>query len=1484
MKNLNLIFLTHSKRIAIGVFILISLIITNQSTAGWETLNSMTNNTLWDIKFYDQNTGWITGENGLIQKTTNGGLNWTSQYSGTGNTLRRIKIKNADTLFISGHNGVILRTTNGGSNWVNFPAVGNFYGGMDIWQDSLVYCAGSSLRFAKTTNSGTNWTLGIIPGIPFDVYAVEVIDSSIIYITGSAISGIPRIFRSTNGGLNYTMVYTPTEPQFLGQAFNDIYFLNADTGFACTTNGWIVRTTNTGTTWDTTTLLSGNTLRKIEFLNADTGFVCGSTGSIFGTTNCGQSWMQMNAAVSQSFAGLALSGNYVYVTGQSGILMRSNIEIVPQVEITGAITGNGNYSNLSSAFNAINSSSQAGAVINITLHSSTLETGSGAVLNNGAWSGITISPKAGASVTVTGNVNFGSAVITFNGADNVILDGLNSGGSSLKIQCLGNPGVSGAAVIKFQNDATNNKVKRSTIAGSFSTDFTYPCANIIMGGNSTSAGNDNNVIDDCDIGPAQSTMTTVCAIYFLGTNNGAQDNNNDTIKNCRIYGYHYIYNSSVGIYVGSGNRNIIIKDNKLYQPATLNFFSYIVTHTAIYINNNASSGFEITGNTIGYSSPSQTGNYTIQADSYVTLFGIRFLGANNGIESIISNNTIGGIQGNGMIGMFNAIFIEGGMVSANQNTIGSLTQQSIVMNANNSYHLEFNAIKNTGSSNFTSNSNNIGGITLAQANTAYSYSFNGIWYSSGGNPIWYCNSNIIGGQAANSINITATNHFCILTGINGYSNSGGSPTGTFSLNTIRNMSTIRGAAYGISIFPGSSGVFTVNKNLIHSIRNEGLITTDNYVTGIRAGSFGLAGTFTSNFIHSLSMGSQTGNATGIHLESGNYVLTNNMIRLGINSAGLSEPVNHTIIGINENNGANSFYHNSIYIGGVANSGSANSYCLYSNEQVDTRKHVNNIYNNERSNSGATGKHYSARYFSNVNLTSDYNLFQASGNGGFIGSYGGADILSLSSWKSATLRDNNSITGDPVFVNPTGNSDSVNLHLNSLSPCESAGGLVGSVSMDFDNQVRASLTPVDIGADAGNFITLQSCEALNFDGVNDNVMIPASLSANLTSPSVTEFTIEYWFKGSNIQSAVRIQNGAGYIVAGWGTPGNQKHLISTEGGTAGINVGANVTDGNWHHVAMTWKKNTINGFRSYLDGVLIDQKTSSNINLPNLNTECYLGRFASGSEYTNGTLDEVRIWTRSLAQSEIAANMNTEISSGTGLIACYHFNQGVFPGNNSGITILKDTTSNNYNGSLSGFALSGSSSNWVRPGPVFNPPSLNLDLKVIPEGFYNSATGRLNMKDTVTAYLCSATTPYNVIDSAKAVIDSVTYSGSFTFTEAVPGNYYIKIKHRNCIETWSASPFSITAASGYDITDDSIKAFGNNLKQVNPSPARFAVYSGDVDHNGSISLTDIIDIYNDASGFQTGYKVTDITGDKIVNLNDLTLVYNNSAMFIHTVKP
>ncbi|MEO6695902.1 MAG: hypothetical protein ABIO41_11950, partial [Ignavibacteria bacterium] len=81
------------------------------------------------------------------------------------------------------------------------------------------------------------------------------------------------------------------------------------------------------------------------------------------------------------------------------------------------------------------------------------------------------------------------------------------------------------------------------------------------------------------------------------------------------------------------------------------------------------------------------------------------------------------------------------------------------------------------------------------------------------------------------------------------------------------------------------------------------------------------------------------------------------------------------------------------------------------------------------------------------------------------------------------------------------------------------------------------------------------------------------------------------------------------------------------------------------------------------------------------------------------------------------------------------------------------------------------------------------------------------------------------------------------------------------------------------------AFGNNMKQVDNLPVvRFGIFSGDVNQDGSVDVTDIINIFNDANNFVSGYVSTDVTGDDFVDAADLIITYNNSINFVSVVRP
>ncbi|MFA6582616.1 MAG: hypothetical protein WCS79_12500, partial [Paludibacter sp.] len=100
-------------------------------------------------------------------------------------------------------------------------------------------------------------------------------------------------------------------------------------------------------------------------------------------------------------------------------LFLSVIHTTAQVTIAGSTSEDGTYASLGLAFAAINGNVQTGNNIVIEISSNTTET-STASLSEGVWSSLTIYPTV-TGIMISGNLNF--PLISFNGADNVTLDG-----------------------------------------------------------------------------------------------------------------------------------------------------------------------------------------------------------------------------------------------------------------------------------------------------------------------------------------------------------------------------------------------------------------------------------------------------------------------------------------------------------------------------------------------------------------------------------------------------------------------------------------------------------------------------------------------------------------------------------------------------------------------------------------------------------------------------------------------------------------------------------------------------------------------------------------------------------------------------------------------------------------------------------------------------------------------------------------------------
>ncbi|MCI0473035.1 MAG: hypothetical protein L0Y76_05560, partial [Ignavibacteria bacterium] len=147
---------------------------------------------------------------------------------------------------------------------------------------------------------------------------------------------------------------------------------------------------------------------------------------------------------------------------------------------------------------------------------------------------------------------------------------------------------------------------------------------------------------------------------------------------------------------------------------------------------------------------------------------------------------------------------------------------------------------------------------------------------------------------------------------------------------------------------------------------------------------------------------------------------------------------------------------------------------------------------------------------------------------------------------------------------------------------------------------------------------------------------------------------------------------------------------------------------------------------------------------------------------------------------------------------------------------------------------------------------------------------LHIRDTIRVYLANATTPFALKDSSLAYIDS-NGTASISFEKAPNGVYYIVIKHRNHIETWSSNAMSFATGltTNYDYTNLITKAYGNNMKQVGSA---FVLYGGDANADGFINPADY-EVFKSQFGLD-GYINADFEGDTFADGYDTPIIYSN----------
>jgi hypothetical protein len=732
---------------------------------------------------------------------------------------------------------------------------------------------------------------------------------------------------------------------------------------------------------------------------------------------------------------------------------------------------------------------------------------------------ITIRPATGATAKNISSTNT-IATIDINNGSYWIIDGRAGGTGSNKDLTIGNTGA--APSIRFINDATNNRVQ---YVNTLSSNVSTSSGNILFSTTTGTTGNDNNTIDNCNInGNAQNLN----CIYSSGsTTTTALNNSGNTISNCNIFDFFSGSSATNGILLSSGTTDWTMTGNSVYQSATRTYTSG-ATHCGININNSSGNNFIVTNNFIGGTSASAGGSPWTIAGSVANRFrGISMLAGTTTPSSVQGNiiknmswtsssaaTTIGGV--------WCGIYLGGGNMNigdVNANTIGSSTgTSSIVVTISTTAGLSYGIYADGGTTLNISN-NIIGSLNLLGSTAGISHLFHGIstiagttltinnnrigssvtpnsiltgTFTGGGSATGTTTPQLAAINVVTSGIITISNNLIYnlsnsylpasstsVNAVRGIQVSGG-VVATVTGNTIRNLSTAANATgtgptssvIGICYQSTTVGTWGVSQNTVFALSNSHA-SGATHVIGIYHLGPTTVGNISRNLVYGLAAANSTATVSGIMLGIGTLSpnVQNNMVRLGVDAAA----ANCIIYGINETNpsSTSNIYHNTVYIGGNGTS-TANTFAFGTVATSGTRSILNNIFLNERSSGSA--KNYAYKLATSTSgLTSNYNIIRVTGTGGVFGQYNALDVANLAAWQVAPgpVLDLNSKTTDPCLA--ASFATTPDLHLTNCSgsgsPAENAGIDVPAVTDDFDGDVRATASPVDIGADAGTYATI-----------------------------------------------------------------------------------------------------------------------------------------------------------------------------------------------------------------------------------------------------------------------------------------------------------------------------------------------------------------------------------------------------------------------------
>lgn len=270
----------------------------------------------------------LGGGFGCVFKSTDGGVSIIESHEGTKKRIRAVDFNSSFTGIAVGDWGLVMRTTTGGSNWIEeYLTLPDDIYGIDIFNIQNVIVVTSGGKIFTSPNMGLNWEINSFSA-PYSLNNIKMYDEN----NGIIVGDNNTYYYTTNAGENWNTGILQTGTNDL----NDLCYLGFNK-IILVGDHIIYTTSDGGSFWQSQNVTQN--LISISRLNSNTAITCGKYNYILKTTNSGTSWYQINNPhpaqtdfVSVSFADeytgkLAAGRERIYKSSDGGETWQLDIDI-----------------------------------------------------------------------------------------------------------------------------------------------------------------------------------------------------------------------------------------------------------------------------------------------------------------------------------------------------------------------------------------------------------------------------------------------------------------------------------------------------------------------------------------------------------------------------------------------------------------------------------------------------------------------------------------------------------------------------------------------------------------------------------------------------------------------------------------------------------------------------------------------------------------------------------------------------------------------------------------------------------------------------------------------------------------------------------------------------------------------------------------------------------------------------------------------------